>query len=154
MLQPAQTGHPNPAHGPVPSAEALATMRAAHLQMVQGVVGRMSGNSAALKGFCITTTGAIIALKGAELGMHILWLLVLVGLFALCDAGYLRMERDFRRLYDAIADRPLADASDMAIKRPAANASGYVHAVISWSVAAFYACVAVAVVVLGLAAGK
>jgi hypothetical protein len=79
------------------SPEALATLRAAHLQMIQGIIGRMSAASAALKGFCITTTAAILALQGDALGVRVFWLLVLVALFAMCDAGYLRMERDFRR---------------------------------------------------------
>ena len=67
--------------------------------MIQGIVGRMSANSAALKGFCITGTAAILAVQGEALGVRALWLLVLVALFAMCDAGYLRMERDFRRLW-------------------------------------------------------
>lgn len=136
------------------SPEALATLRSAHLQMIQGVIGRMSGNSAALKGFCITTTAAILALKGDELGARVFWLLVLVALFGMCDAGYLRMERDFRRLYATVAKRPLSTAGDMAIERPNGDASGYVAAVISWSVAAFYICVATAVILIGVLAGK
>jgi hypothetical protein len=136
------------------SLEALATLRSAHLQMIQSIIGRMSANSAALKGFCITTTAAILALKGDELGIRVFWLLVLVGLFATCDAGYLRMERDFRRLYAAVAKRPLSTAEDMAIDRPNGHASGYVGAVVSWSVAAFYVSVAAAVILIGALAGK
>lgn len=136
------------------SPEALATLRAAHLQMIQGVIGRMSANSAALKGFCITTTAAILALQGDALGGRVFWLLVLVALFAMCDAGYLRMERDFRHLYRATAKRALSAAEDLAIERPPSHASGYVGAVVSWSVAAFYICVAVAVVLIGVMAGQ
>lgn len=142
----------NPAAGPSP--EALATLRSAHLQMIQGIIGRMSATSATLKGFCITTTAAILALKGDELGVRVFWLLVLVALFAMCDAGYLRMERDFRRLYGTVAKRPLSAAEDMAIERPNGHASGYVGAVVSWSVAAFYISIAAAVVFIGVLAGK
>ena len=106
--------------------EALATLRAAHLQIIQGIIGRMSANSAALKGFCITTTAAILALQGDVLGRRVFWLLVLVALFAMCDAGYLRMERDFRRLYGTTAKRPLSTAEDMTIERPKGHASGYI----------------------------
>lgn len=134
--------------------EALVALRAAHLQMIQGIVGRMSGSSAALKGFCVTVTGAIIALKGDELGARVFWLLVLVALFAMCDAGYLRMERDFRRFYATVAKRPLSAAEDMGIERPRGHASGYVAAMVSWSVAAFYLFVALAVVLIGALAGK
>lgn len=137
-----------------PSPEALATLRSAHLQMIQGVIGRMSANSATLKGFCITSTAAILALKGDELGVRVFWLLVLVGLFAMCDAGYLRMERDFRRFYAAVAKRPLSEAEDMTIKRPTGQASGYAMAAVSWSVAGFYVAVAAAVVLIGVVAGK
>jgi hypothetical protein len=122
--------------------------------MIQGIVGRMSGISATLKGFCVTATGAIIALKGDELGARIFWLLVLVALFAMCDAGYLRMERDFRRLYATVAKRPLLAAEDMAIERPTGHASGYIGSMVSWSVAAFYVCVAAAVILIGVFAGK
>lgn len=114
----------------------------------------MSANSAALKGFCITTTAAILALQGDALGGRVFWLLVLVAFFAMCDAGYLRMERDFRRLYGSIAKRPLSTAEDMAVERPKGHASGYVGAVVSWSVAAFYICIAAAVVLIGVLAGK
>jgi hypothetical protein len=136
------------------SPEALATLRAAHLQMIQGIIGRMSAASAALKGFCITTTAAILALQGDALGVRVFWLLVLVALFAMCDAGYLRMERDFRRLYALTAKRPLSAADDMAIERPKGHASGYIGAVVSWSVAAFYICIAAAVILIGVLAGK
>ncbi|MCA0356039.1 MAG: hypothetical protein LCH78_03970 [Proteobacteria bacterium] len=122
--------------------------------MIQGIVGRMSANSAALKGFCITGTAAILAVQGEALGVRALWLLVLVALFAMCDAGYLRMERDFRRLYAATARRRLSEAEDMAIERPRADASGYISAIVSWSVAAFYGCIAGAVVLIGVLAGK
>ena len=122
--------------------------------MIQDVIGRMSANSAALKGFCITSTAAILALQGDALGGRVFWLLVLVGLFAMCDAGYLRMERDFRHLYTTIAKRPLLMAEDMTIERPRGDASGYIRAVVSWSVAAFYICVAAAVVLIGVLAGK
>lgn len=122
--------------------------------MIQSIIGRMSAASATLKGFCITTTAAILALQGDALGVRVFWLLVLVALFAMCDAGYLRMERDFRRLYATTARRPLATAEDMAIERPNGHASGYVGAVVSWSVAAFYTCIAAAVVLIGVLAGK
>ena len=136
------------------SPEALATLRAAHLQMIQGIIGRMSANSATLKGFCITTTAAILAFQGDTLGVRVFWLLVLVALFAMCDAGYLRMERDFRRLYVTTSKRPLSTAEDMAIERPEGHASGYIGALLSWSVAAFYNCIAAAVILIGVLAGK
>lgn len=114
----------------------------------------MSANSAALKGFCITTTAAILAFQGDALGVRVFWLLVLVALFAMCDAGYLRMERDFRCLYTATAKRPLSAAEDIGIERPKGDASGYAGAVVSWSVAAFYICVAAAVIIIGVLAGR
>ena len=114
-------------------SEALASLRVGHLQMIQGIVGRMSGSSAALKGFCISVTAAVVALQANELGSRLWWLLVVVALFALCDAGYLRMERDFRKLYGVIAARPLDDAADMRIERPKSHASAYVGAMTSWS---------------------
>jgi hypothetical protein len=42
----------------------------------------------------------------------------------------------------------------MAIERPKGHASGYIGAVVSWSVAAFYICIAAAVILIGVLAGK
>jgi hypothetical protein len=37
-----------------------AAMKIAHLQMIQGVVSRMAGNSATLKGWAVTRGGGIV----------------------------------------------------------------------------------------------
>lgn len=45
----------------MPGPDKLVDLRIAHLNMIQGVISRMSGFSASAKNFCVTVSAAIIA---------------------------------------------------------------------------------------------
>ncbi len=70
-----------------------------HLELIQGIIKRLAQNSFAMKGWAVTLISAIFALlKEPALHIAILPAFVFWGL----DAYYLRQERLFRKLYDAV----------------------------------------------------
>ncbi len=76
----------------------------AYLQMIQGVISRMGSNSFAVKGWSITLTAAIFALAASQgANKVLLWVPYFpVVMFWLLDAFFLRQEKLFRKLYDAV----------------------------------------------------
>ena len=74
-----------------------------HLEFIQNAVSRMTQNSYLLKGWTVTLVAATFAVS---LGVTSAWLVGTALLptiaFAVLDAHYLREERLFRRLYDAV----------------------------------------------------
>jgi hypothetical protein len=116
--------------------EAAATLRIGHLAMVQGIVGRLAGYSAAVKNFSVTLLAGVLVAAIAEGKTAFLWIAVIGAvLFALMDAYYLAMEKAYRRLHEEVSARPLADADQLGLKR------GSIHlgsALRSWSVWPFY----------------
>lgn len=74
-----------------------------HLEMIQGVVDRLAGNSFSMKGWSITLVSALFALAAKDSNVRYAALALLPALcFWGLDAYYLRQERLFRRLYDAV----------------------------------------------------
>jgi len=74
-----------------------------HLKLIQGVVNRMAQVSFILKGWTVTLVVALFAVVANSTD----WRYVLFGLVPVCvfwglDAYYLRQERLFRGLYDAV----------------------------------------------------
>lgn len=80
----------------------------AHLTMTQGIIGRMASNSLALKSLAATVTAAIIALaasqseQGGVSSTVALMTLLPLAIFWFLDAYYLRIEKAYRGLFDAI----------------------------------------------------
>lgn len=88
----------------------MSTEQVKHLELIQGVISRMAGNSALLKGWSVTLAAALIGLaagKDAKVQYALLGLLPPI-FFAILDAFYLRQERLFRKLYDRIRKMPQA----------------------------------------------
>jgi len=76
-----------------------------HLELVQGVINRLAGNSFVLKGWSVTLVAAVLALNVKE--AHVL--MVAIGLlpaltFWGLDGYFLAQERLFRDLYNALID--------------------------------------------------
>lgn len=74
-----------------------------HLEFIQTVIARQSGNSFLLKGWSLTVAAALYAFTAA----HLNWRLAVLGLFVMAafwwlDAYFLRQERLFRCLYDDV----------------------------------------------------
>jgi len=74
-----------------------------HLDFVQSVINRMACNSFLIKGWSVTLVSAVfaIAVKDGNPGLvPVAYLPVLV--FWFLDAYFLRQERIYRKLYDAV----------------------------------------------------
>ena len=76
-----------------------------HLELVQGVITRMAGNSFMLKGWAVTLAAAIFALsaKDAEKSYFIVAYIPII-VFWLLDSYYLQQERLYRSLYDKVRE--------------------------------------------------
>lgn len=80
-------------------------IKIAHLEMIQGVIGRMATDSQTLKTLTITITAAIIALAQASGGTTpklALLGIVPTFIFWYLTAYYLQVERAYRELYNAV----------------------------------------------------
>jgi hypothetical protein len=77
-----------------------------YLTLLQGVISRMAGNSAACKTWCVTIVSAIFVLAiDKNKPQAIAVGLLPVGLFFLLDAYYLSLERDFRMVHDSFVSK-------------------------------------------------
>lgn len=78
-------------------------MKVKHLEMIQSVVSRLAGNSFSIKGWSITLVAALIALAAKDANERYAAVALLPALcFWGLDAYYLREERLYRKLYDAV----------------------------------------------------
>ena len=77
--------------------------RIKHLEMIQGVVNRLAGNSFAIKGWSITLVSALTAIGVDKSdGRFALAALLPAVIFWILDGYFLWQERLFRKLYDAV----------------------------------------------------
>ena len=84
--------------------------RIEHLKMIQTNISRMASNSFIVKGWSVTSIGAIYAFWLTSKNNYLLWLILGVTiLFWFHDAYYLMLERAYRKLYDSVR---LKDVSD------------------------------------------
>jgi len=75
----------------------------AHLGMIQAVINRMGSNSFLIKGWTITLVAALFALAQKESNSKFMYLAYFPAvIFWALDGYYLRQERLFRKLYDAV----------------------------------------------------
>jgi hypothetical protein len=79
-----------------------------HLEFIQAVVARLARNSFTYKGWAITLVAAVFALTTKTENSRFLLVAGVPAIFFWgLDAYYLRQERLFRHLYDAIRQMPL-----------------------------------------------
>ncbi len=77
-----------------------------HLDILQGIISRMSSNSAACKNYCITLVGALLALDQIKDDKKLIFLaLVPIIAFAFLDAYYLYLETFFRTSYNTFVEK-------------------------------------------------
>jgi hypothetical protein len=132
-----------------PSSDKLVDLRIAHLNMIQGVISRMSGFSAGVKNFCVTISAGIIAVAYQKQIPMLGWAAVaVVVIFCIMDTYYLGLERRYRELYEDVAARPFDQASNMSLKAEHLNFSTCFRALRSNSVAGFYTLLLIGVVTL------
>jgi hypothetical protein len=130
---------------PVPyHNDQLINMKMGHLSMIQGVITRMSGISAAAKTFTVTILAglAAISLQADKVSLGVIAILA-TAVFLCTDIYYLMLEIRFRNLYDHVATRPLAEAQDLSINQLKRNRD-FSRAVTSRPTILFYASVLLA----------
>ena len=82
-------------------------VKLSHLQMIQGIINRMAGNSFLIKGWSVTLVSALFALAAAATSPLFVYLAYFPGFaFWALDAYFLRQERLFRKLYDHVRALP------------------------------------------------
>jgi hypothetical protein len=83
--------------------------RASYLNLIQGVVSRMGGNSAIMKGFAATTIAAMYGMCVTECVKWYYLLTAFIPLiaFIVLDVYYLRSERRYRNLYNLVAEKEI-----------------------------------------------
>ena len=121
-------------------ATGAVNLHVAHLNMIQGIIGRMSRFSANAKNFCITICAAIIAVAFQQQTSVLNWVAVgIVVIFFLMDAYYLSLERRYRDFYEEVAARDVAANADMSLKTNPLSLADFSNALVSISVLPFYA---------------
>ena len=119
----------------------LTEIQMRHLEAIQGVINRMASNSFALKAIAGTITAAVIAYAGATATPAVR--LVLAGIlpvavFWIMDARYLRLERLFRKLYDAVRKGDVTEPFTMNFSPYEADIPKTLRLALTWSVAPYY----------------
>lgn len=77
-----------------------------HLEMIQGVINRMAGNSFSLKGWSVTLTSALFALAANDSNPFFVYLAYFpCATFWSLDGYFLHQERLYRKLYQAVSKK-------------------------------------------------
>jgi len=110
------------------SEETQMSAKVAHLQMIQGIINRLAGNSFDIKRWAIMISMGALAISLREGGT--LWLSgpAVIGavIFACLDAYYLRQERLFRNWYNEQAKLPETKFEmKPLVMKPKQRADGY-----------------------------
>jgi hypothetical protein len=101
--------------------------REKHLELIQGVINRMASNSFQLKGWSVVLVSALFALAANDARIHFVFVAYFPALaFWVLDGYFLRQERMYRKLYDAVREKTDAE-SDFSM-----NTATYKEAVDSW----------------------
>jgi cytochrome c biogenesis protein CcdA len=89
------------------------------LEMIQGIINRLAGNSSAFKGWMVTITAALL---GVAINNHKPWLawLAVYAIFVLAvlDAYYLALEKSYRKLYKTEAAEKEQDRWSLSVDAP------------------------------------
>lgn len=106
-----------------------------HLEMIQGVINRLAGNSFAMKGWSVTLVSALIAIAVDKSdGRFAFAALIPSVIFWILDAYFLWQERLFRSLFDAIRLEHKSKPEDFFTM----DTSPYLKSTPSWLQTAFF----------------
>lgn len=96
--------------------------RVAHLQIIQGVINRLSQNSFLLKGWAVVLVSGLFALAAGGTEILFVYLAYLPAFAFWClDAYFLRQERLYRALYNEMREVEEADVDFSMDTRPVAD---------------------------------
>jgi len=109
--------------------------RVRHLEMIQGVINRLAGNSFAIKGWSITLISALIAIAVDKSdGRFVFAALLPAAMFWILDGYFLWQERLFRELYNAVRLGQKNKAEDEFTM----DTSSYINKAPTWLATTFY----------------
>ncbi len=121
-----------------------------HLEMIQGVINRLSTNSFLLKGWSVVLVSALFALSaGASKPAFIFLAYIPAFVFWGLDGYFLWEEKKFRALYDSVRKKDESDidfSMDTAVV--AAQAGSWAGATISKTLVPFHGVLIVAIIVV------
>lgn len=96
--------------------------RIAHLQIIQGVINRLSQNSFLLKGWAVVLVSGLFALAAGNSEILFVYLAYLPAIAFWClDAYFLQQERLYRALYNEMREVDDADVDFSMDTRPVAD---------------------------------
>ncbi len=124
-----------------------------HLEMIQGVVNRLSNNSFLLKGWSVVLVSGLFALAAKDtkpLFVYIAYFPCIV--FWLLDGYFLWQERLFRALYDKVRGLPPEKIDySMDTSDAAATVKTWIHAVMSKTLIMFHGAVLLTIIIVMVA---
>lgn len=82
-----------------------------HLSFIQGVITRMNSNSFSMKGWMVAIVSALCAVYAANSqadAAYVYFIAAIIAdvLFCFLDAYYLKMEKEYRKLYSKVLKSP------------------------------------------------
>jgi hypothetical protein len=121
------------------------------LNMIQGVINRLAGNSFLLKGWTVTLVAALIGLASADSNRDFALIATFVVIvFGTLDAYYLALERRYRQLF--VEESARTDANSWKLTVGGVERADIVSAVRSQSIWAIHGAGLVVSVVVAIAA--
>jgi hypothetical protein len=118
-----------------------------HLQMIQATVSRLTSQSTAVKGWCVTLTAALLGFGvTTTTALAALLALYVTVVFAVLDGYYLALERSYRELYEGALAGTVGDWV-MRASRPTVR--GILAAIASPATALLYGTSALVVLAVG-----
>jgi hypothetical protein len=122
----------------------------AHLEMIQGVVNRLSSNSFLLKGWSVVLVSALFALAAGNAKPHFVYLAYFpAGAFWVLDGYFLWQEKVFRALYDRVRlmeEQQIDFSMDTSVVR--GQVSPWSDVILSMTLLIFHGTVLVSIVVV------
>ncbi len=112
-----------------------------HLELIQGIINRMSSNSFMLKGWAVTLVAGIFAIASKDADkMYFLVAYIPVVVFWFLDAYYLKQEHLYIVLYDEVRLKKETDIdfSLKAVQCDLENDSEYIKCLLSKTEIGFY----------------
>jgi uncharacterized membrane protein len=129
----------------------IADFRLKQLEMVQANIARMAGYGSTIKNWCITVTTAVCGFSFTIHKPGLVWLALLPVLtFALIDAQYLRVERQFRQTFDRLRREDWDTPPSFDVSPDTASHISLTAILCSWSILSFYLPLAIGVAIVML----
>ncbi len=114
--------------------------RVAHLQIIQGVINRLSQNSFLLKGWAVVLVSGLFALAAGNSEILFVYLAYFPAIAFWClDAYFLRQERLYRALFDEMREVEDADVDfSMDTRSVADKVAPWCKVAVSPTISAFH----------------